>query len=290
MLSCIINAQTTTNITTTIDAGNSVPGSILNVSSSNFANGKAKISTIKPEKLVTQVINTQGAPQRIPNNDEPAMIYDRLNSIFYLYKSPYWYRQGEIVRNNIPSDSIYSVAGQTIVIKFTDCRLYHTTTQSFWAWTGEAWRNERSINVDSLLAANNRWLGKNTFTDSLTADKGIKTGGLIDTKGLNTEGGVNTAASFINGVQASKVEVITSNITLNGQSNVLLVRPGASDINITLPVASTANKGWKYTLKKDNTAPFMVNIRNSNNTLLKSIYSKDVSLIVECDGVDWLAY
>lgn len=290
MLSCIINAQTTTNITTTIDAGNSVPGSILNVSSSNFANGKAKISTIKPEKLVTQVINTQGAPQRIPNNDEPAMIYDRLNSIFYLYKSPYWYRQGEIVRNNIPSDSIYSVAGQTIVIKFTDCRLYHTTTQSFWAWTGEAWRNERSINVDSLLAANNRWLGKNTFTDSLTADKGIKSGGLIDTKGLNTEGGVNTAASFINGVQASKVEVITSNITLNGQSNVLLVRPGASDINITLPVASTANKGWKYTLKKDNTALFMVNIRDSNNTLLKSIYSKDVSLIVECDGVDWLAY
>ena len=69
-----------------------------------------------------------------------------------------------------------------------------------------------------------------------------------------------------------------------------MVRLKAVDIDLTLPAATMALKGWTYTIKKDNDIVFLAKIKTSVGTVIKSIFSKDVMLKAECDGIDWYVY
>lgn len=252
-----------------------------------------------------------GLPQYSPKTSaENHSFLDTCGKANYRFKrtnppvtSPKWYFQGTVVYAGMPPDTVYLVGSALITVSYQDvnCRVYNTLTTSFWAWTGSAWRDEREINLEFLLAQNNRWTGKNTFADSLIAERGINSKGLITTKGLSsdslitsngmdTKGSATKSALKTDGVQANKVEVVVANKNLDGTSNVLLVRPVAADIELTLPAASANIKGWTYSIKKDNAVAHFAIIKDNGGTIIKSIYSQDVQLKAECDGVNWFVY
>jgi hypothetical protein len=126
--------------------------------------------------------------------------------------------------------------------------------------------------------------GRKTFADTATFSKGLKSNGLI------TEGSSLKAAASINGVQANKTEIVEANKTLDGTSNVLLVRPQSMDIELSLPPPNSSMKGWFYIVKKDNAQSFYVVIKDNSGTVLKRIYSNGMSLKAECDGSIWSVY
>ncbi len=252
---------------------------------------------------IAQVTVSGSGPTRIPSRPEHAkMHYDSSKKVMYLFKSQIWYYQGKLIRAGVPSDSTYYVANVGVItISFTDAQLWNTNTNCYWYFNNGAWGNSRLYVLDSLFAGNNTWTGRNTFQDSLIAEKGLNSKGLITTKGLtsdslitstgmDTKGTATKSALKTDGVQANKVEIIIANKSLDGTSNVLLVRPSTADIELTLPVASMSIKGWTYSIKKDNDLPFFAKIKTSSAVLIKSIYSKDVMLKAECDGTDWYVY
>lgn len=228
-----------------------VYGSIGGLTKLRLSSLIAFIFFLQSYSLSAQIVQRSGAPTLNPTAGTAYIWNDTLNKRLFQYKFPNWYQQGTIVRSSIPSDSIYMLPGNvTIRIKYTDCRIYHTGTESYWSWTGSAWRNERSIVLDSLLSMNNIWTGKNTFQDSLKADKGMISGGLIDTKGLNTEGSSTKAAATLRGVQADRDTVVTSNFTLDGRYGTVgfICASGAKDC--TFPSVS-GTVDWKFIIRND---------------------------------------
>jgi hypothetical protein len=265
-----------------------VYGSIGGLTKLRLSSLIAFIFFLQSFNLSAQIVQRSGAPTLNPTTGAAYIWNDTLNKRLFQYKYPNWFQQGTIVRSSIPSDSIYMLPGNvTIRIKFTDCRIFHTGTQSYWGWTGSAWRNERSIVLDSLFAMNNVWTGKNTFADSLKADKGMISGGLIDTKGLNTEGSSTKAAASIKGVQKNSVIELTTNTTLDGTYNTIVGNPSSSDITFTLPTISADNAGWMYTISKKQTASG--NIRITGSAFNHVIISPNSPIVIRQRNGTWVA-
>lgn len=191
-------------------------------------------------------------PRTIPTNPAYAKNHvDTLTGRTFYFKYPKWYMRGEIISASTPTDSVYFVSGVgVIMVSYANshCKWFNTNTNTFWYWTGTAWQNPASIdmNLINLLDSVNNWNKKNTFKDSLTADKGIKSGGLIDTKGLNTEGGASKSAANFNGVRKGKRRVITSNTTLDGTDFLLEIQCSTADITINTPPLTAETEGWIF--------------------------------------------
>jgi hypothetical protein len=200
---------------------------------------------------------------------------------------PKWFYQGDYIRNGLPGDTFYTVNNTLITVSYQDvnCHIYNTATQSFWDWTGYSWANRKTFNLDSLLSANNNWLGKNTFKDSLNAEKGLKSGGLIDTKGINTEGVASKAAITVNGVQKGKRRLITANTALDGNDFFLEVNCSIADIEILLPLNITDTEGWHYDIVRTDNTAFIAKFKRPDNTHIKILNKR--AAVLRNNGTNW---
>jgi hypothetical protein len=111
--------------------------------------------------------------------------------------------------------------------------------------------------IDSTVGiANTQTItGKKTFADTIKATKGIKSDGLITTKGLNTEGATNKASATFNGVRKGKRRVITANTTLDGTDFFLEIECSSADIIIQTPPLTSDTEGWIFDIiRTDNTS------------------------------------
>ncbi len=139
----------------------------------------------------------------------------------------------------------------------------------------------------SILTLNNVFTGKNRFADSLTADKGIKSGGLIDTKGVKTSGSSLLAATETNGVQKDAVIELTTSVSLDGTYNTIVCNPSTIDIILTLPALTTNNAGWKYSISKKQASGF--NVRIIASGFYHVIFSPNIPITIRQRNGIWIA-
>lgn len=198
-----------------------------------------------------------GLPDYRPKKGEGNMMIDTCNRNSYLWKGGTWYNMTNIIAETTPSINFTNLG---IPISNALVSWYKPSTNTWYDVVGDAWRSRVSIPVDSLLSSHNRWTGKNTFADSLTAEKGIKSGSLIDTKGLKSTGTSTKSATEILGVQKDAVIEVISSTTLDGTYNTIVGSPSGSDIVLTLPAISSDNAGWKYTVSKKQSSSYNVRI------------------------------
>ena len=241
--------------------------------------------------LSAQLVQKSGAPNFIPITNQAYMWNDTLNKKVYLFKRPKWFYQGELVRYGTPNDSTYTVSGTSITVSYTDAKLYNLTTNTYWdyvrssydgAWT---WQNRQNLIIDSLLAKNNIWTGKNEFQDSLKVQKGLISGGLIDSKGVKSDGSATVAAVNANGVQKSATVMITGNTTIDGTYNTIYANTASGNITITLPSITTNNTGWSYTIMKTAPTNTLFIARPSSSTI--TIVSNNYSVTIKNNGISW---
>jgi len=93
-------------------------------------------------------------------------------------------------------------------------------------------------------------IGKKNFKDTVLAEKGIRSSGIIDTKGVISDGSSTIAAINANGVQKSATVTVTTNTTLDGTYNTIYANTTGGDITITLPSVTSNNTGWAYNIMK----------------------------------------
>jgi hypothetical protein len=106
------------------------------------------------------------------------------------------------------------------------------------------------LNVQNLLDSVNVWKKKNTFQDSLFAQKGMVSGGLIDTKGLNTEGSSTKAAATLKGVQADRDTVVANDFTLDGRYGTVGFNCSSAVMNCLFP-ATSGTVDWKFVIRNE---------------------------------------
>lgn len=223
-----------------------------------------------------------GYPNYRPRNAEANMFIDTCGRLSYLWSGSVWYCQNNIIQDATPAITI-TTSG--IISSNAKISWYKTSTNTWYDAVNGAWRSRTALAVDSLLYAHNVWFGKNTFKDSLIAEKGLDSRGLIKTKGLNstalittkgltsdsmvTSVGVKTsgtstkAASENNGVQKDAVVEVTANTTLDGTFNTVVGNTASQNIVLTLPAVSAENNGWIYTISKKGTSSFNVRVTAS---------------------------
>ena len=219
---------------------------------------------------------------------------------YYASSTPKWYMQGKIIRSTTPIDSVYMGAnGVIITVSYVNCDWFNLTTKSYWKFYHDTggWRDENTINIQDLRDSVNVWKKKNTFQDSLIAEKGLKANGLISatkgltsdstitSKGVNTEGSTNKAAAQFKGVLSMKDTIITSNYTANGGYGRITGDCASNNIVLTLPVPSAENLGWCYELSKKDASTF--NFRITQGTLTHVIFSPNKIVRVRQKGGVW---
>lgn len=127
--------------------------------------------------------------------------------------------------------------------------------------------------------------GKKRFADTVLADNGLKSNGLIQTKGLNTEGSLNAPAATINGVQKVKRRLITQNAGLDGNDFFLEVACQSGDITIVLPVILDSD-GWVYDIKRTDNTAFVVRFQRPDGSFIRILNRRSVTL--RNSGTQWL--
>jgi hypothetical protein len=232
-----------------------------------------------------QITVTGNPPSVFPTKTTYAKLhYDSTKKVPYKFKFPKWYYQGKLIRAGIPSDSTYSVAGVLITISYEDADLWNVNTNSFWYFNNGVWANSKTLNLDSLLNANNIWTGKNTFQDSLRANKGLISGGLIDTKGVNTEGTTTKPAINIVGVQSEKDTIVATNLSLDGRYGTI-----GFDCSTGIKAASLPNEtttiGWYFIIRKEDDSGNDLQIKTSTGVLFYTLKSKMFVVIKNKNGI-----
>jgi hypothetical protein len=126
--------------------------------------------------------------------------------------------------------------------------------------------------------------GKKRFLDTIVADNGLRSGGVIDTKGLNTEGGVTKPSATFNGVQKTKRRLITANTVLDGLDFSLEVVCSTVDITINLP-SIILSDGWFYDVKRTDDTVFVVKFLRPDGSFIRILNKRAVTL--RNNGTQW---
>jgi hypothetical protein len=126
--------------------------------------------------------------------------------------------------------------------------------------------------------------GQKRFSDTIMADNGMRSGGVIDTKGLNTEGGVSKPSATFNGVQKTKRRLITANTTLDGLDFCLEVFCSTGDITVLLPAIAVSD-GWFYDIKRTDSTAFVVKFQRPDGTVIRILNKRAVTL--RNNGTQW---
>lgn len=240
--------------------------------------------------LSAQVLQRSGLPNFIPKTSEAHIWKDTFGvsgiigkgGIYTTGVGNKWYGVGTLIQETSPP-ATWVVSGITSVLTTFDW--LKLSTGVTYRWNGTAWANPNSYSVDSLLSSNNTWTGRNTFADSLTANLGIKSGGLIDTKGMKSTGSALKAANEANGVQKDAVIEMTASASLDGTFNTIVCDPSSADIVLTLPAVTSENNGWKYIISKKSTSAY--NVRVTASGFNHVIISPQLPKIIKNKGGVW---
>lgn len=221
--------------------------------------------------IASAQISRCGLPNYIPRKGEAWVVTDTCGGkLSYLYKgNAIW----ECLTTTFVQESapqLSQIVG-SVTVRWRETRWYKPSTGVYYDGTTGAWQTKQFL-LDSLLSRNNVWTGKNTFTDTTKFNAGIKSDGLIDTKGLNTEGSVTKAAAHFSGVQSRKDTTITSNYSMTGQYGEVRVITGATNKTLTLP--SVSGDGWFWVIHKVDDDAGLVIVRDASNNLVYEIRSK----------------
>lgn len=223
-----------------------------------------------------------GLPNYRPKNSEANMYIDSCGRLSYLYAGGLWYCQNNIISESQPQ---ITVSASGVLSSYAKVSWYKPTTNYWYDVIDGIWKSRTSLAVDSLLNSNNTWNGKNTFGDSLTANLGIKSGGLIDTKGMKSTGSSTKAASENNGVQKDAVVELTASATLDGTYNTIVCNAISAEIVLTLPSVTSENNGWKYIISKKNASAF--NVRITASGFNHTIISPSLPKVIKNKGGVW---
>lgn len=145
-----------------------------------------------------------------------------------------------------------------------------------YTYDGSAWYLVGgSSSGTNILPLNNTFTGKNNFMDSVYMNKGLRSNGLIDTKGLKSTGSSGSAATTINGVQQEAIVELTASTLLDGTYNTIIGNPLTNDITLTLPTINLTNSGWKYVIRKKQDSMYNVIITglDFNHVIMSPGYS-----------------
>jgi Lower baseplate protein N-terminal domain len=126
--------------------------------------------------------------------------------------------------------------------------------------------------------------GKKRFSDTLISDKGMKSGGVIETKGLNTEGASNKPSVTYNGVQKTKRRLITDDMTLDGTDFFFEIQCTTKDITILLPTIAISD-AWFYDMKRTDDTPFVVRFQRPDGSFIRILTKRSATL--RNNGTNW---
>jgi hypothetical protein len=222
-----------------------------------------------------------GLPNYRPRNGEANMFIDTCNRLSYLWNGSIWFNQNDIISESAPQIILSNGGVQSSNAKIS---WYKPSTGAWYNVVGSAWQNRVQFSVDSILAANNRWTGKNTFADSLKTDKGMISGGLIDTKGLNTEGTSTKAAANINGVQSERDTVVSANFTLSGLYKAVGFNCTSGQRDCIFP-SPTNTINWIYVIRKEDNSTNDLVFKTSANVEFYRLKSKMTVVFKNVGGV-----
>lgn len=208
------------------------------------------------------------------------MYVDTCNRLSFVWSGSIWHCQNNIISETAPQ---ITITASGVISSNSKISWYNSTTGQWYDAINGAWRGRASLIIDSLLARNNTWTGKNTFSDSLTAQKGIKSGGLIDTKGLNTEGSASTAAATLKGVQADKDTVVTTNFSLDGRYGTVGFDCTSGAKNCTFPTTS-GTTDWRFIIRKDDNSTNDLIVKTSSGTEFYRVKSKMTVIFKNING------
>lgn len=148
-----------------------------------------------------------------------------------------------------------------------------STPYPIYRYNGTQWVSltiSDNSNMDSLVTINTTQTvtGKKTFSDTIIAVNGLKSLSLIESKGIKSTGSASIPATEILGVQKTGVAVISSNTTIDGTYNSIIINTTSGNVSVTLPIATVNNLGWNYKVSK---------IGNNTAKLIRPSYS-DITL------------
>ena len=232
--------------------------------------------------------NKCGLPDYIPKQGMSHTYKDTCGKGYYDFKSPKWYRQYQISQSVAPQ---FSFVNGGVTIDQTEAFWFNTNNQIYYkakytpSTSSWSWESIPFIDVNNLvfITGEQTITGKKTFADSIKAEKGIISGGLIDTKGLNTEGSTDKAAATINGVQAERDTVVSTNFTLSGLYKTVgfICTTGQKDCVFPNP-ATTIN--WIYVIRKDEDSANDLVCKLSTGTEFYRIKSKMTLVFKNVNG------
>ena len=157
-----------------------------------------------------KVLQKCGYPTYRPKLNEWHVVIDTCNSLTYLYDHGTWYNQTDIISESAP---FITTASGSVQISNAKAAWYKPSTGAWYDVAYNTWLNRRTFNTDSLLYANNIWWGKNTFKDTLTAEKIILAKGGIDSDGLITTKGLVSSDSIVTKGLTSSELIKTKGLT-----------------------------------------------------------------------------
>jgi len=225
-----------------------------------------------------------GVPTYNPKTNESHFYVDTCGKQVFQYKRPKWYFIGRIISESAPT--IESTTSG-VTINYSEAEWYKGSTGRFYRCNGTSWVNNDNVNVDSLVNVHfaQTVLGKKTFADTLTALKGINSGGIIDTKGVKSTGDATNAAAILNGVVSEKDTVVATNFTLTGAYGSVGWNCTTGVKDCILPtIGSTV--GWIFSIRKEDDTNNILRIKDSNGTVIYTLYSK-ISVKFQNTGSSW---
>jgi hypothetical protein len=126
--------------------------------------------------------------------------------------------------------------------------------------------------------------GKKSFSDTLNAQKGMTSGGLIDTKGVNTEGSATKAALSLKGVQSEKDTVVSTSLALDGRYGTVGFDCTSGIKEGTFP-NSTATVGWYFIIRKEDISGNELVLKDANGVVFYTVKSKMVVIVKNKNGI-----
>jgi Lower baseplate protein N-terminal domain len=126
--------------------------------------------------------------------------------------------------------------------------------------------------------------GKKRFSDTLISDKGMKSGGIIETKGLNSEGSATKAAISLKGVQSERDTIVSTDFTFDGRYGTIGFDTSSGTKNGTLPQESNT-VGWFFVIRKETDDTNELRLKDSNGVVFYTIKSKMSITIKNKNGI-----
>jgi len=272
-----------------------------------------------------QIVQRSGLPNVNPTTNGAYIWHDTLNKQLFQYKRPKWYLLSTIINETEPAfesttsgvtvsnteaewykpslgrykyqNSKWTAYGQissesaptisTSTVNNAQATWYKPSTGKYYRVSGSAWVNNDNVNLDSLVTIHYEQtiLGKKRFADTVKADKGLISSGLIDSKGVKSDGSSTVAAINANGVQKSATVTITGNATLDGTYNTIYANTASGNITVTLPSVTSNNTGWSYSIMKTSSSNTLFIARPSSSAI--TIVSNNYSITVKNNGTSW---